>query len=181
MDKASAPRTARDALTIELMGDIGRLDDQIKALPTTMNEALAPTLGALVTASKEAQKIIVQLGAEQKNSIQYFTEKEKYALRESLKVVLHEEAGNALTSVARELTNSARIHQEAAKRETSERWQWLGVAFAIGMGAGALSFYCSHLLYGQQLDKQAAYGRALGSVWDSLDAKTKKRIQAAIE
>ena len=47
--------------------------------------------------------------------------------------------------------------------------------------AGALGFYGSHLLYGKQIDEQAAFGRAVGTVWDSLDAKTKERIQAARE
>jgi hypothetical protein len=162
------------------MGDIGRLDDQIKALPYAMNEALAPTLGALVTASKEAQNTIVQLGAEQKASLQNFSAGEKNAVREVIKKVLQEEAGNALANAARELATSARIHQDATKHEASARWQWIAVAFAVGMGATAMTIYGLHLLYGQEFEKQALYGRALGSVWDNLDAKTKKRIQDAL-
>lgn len=179
MDAANTPRTTRDALTLELMGDIGRLDDKIKALPEGLKEALAPTLGAIALASKEAQATIGQLGAAEKASFGNFAAAEKVALRDSLKAALREEAGEALASVARELATSARIHQDAAKGETRQRWQWIAVAFAGSLLAGALGFYGSHLLYGKQIDEQAAFGRAVGTVWDSLDAKTKERIQAA--
>lgn len=179
MDAAKTPRTTRDALTLELMGDIGRLDDKIKALPEGLKEALAPTLGAIALASKEAQATIGQLGAAEKASFGNFAAAEKVALRDALKAALRDEAGEVLASVARELATSARIHQDAAKGEKVQRWQWIAVAFAGSLLAGALGFYGSHLLYGKQIDDQAAFGRAVGTVWDSLDAKTKVRIQAA--
>ena len=181
MDAANTPRTTRDALTLELMGDIGRLDDKIKALPEGLKEALAPTLGAIALASKEAQATIGQLGAAEKASFGNFAAAEKVALRDALKAALRDEAGEALASVARELATSARIHQDAAKGEKVQRWQWISVAFAGSLLAGALGFYGSHLLYGKQIDEQAAFGRAVGTVWDGLDAKTKERIQAARE
>lgn len=179
MDAANSPRTTRDALTIDLLGDVGRLHDQIKALPEGLKTSLAPALGAIALASKEAQATIGQLGVAEKASFGNFAAAEKVALRDSLKAALREEAGEALASVARELAASARIHQDAAKGETRQRWQWIAVAFAGSLLAGALGFYGSHLLYGKQIDEQAAFGRAVGTVWDSLDAKTKERIQAA--
>ena len=181
MDAANTPRTTRDALTIDLLGDVGRLHDQIKALPEGLKTSLAPALGAIALASKEAQATIGQLGAAEKASFGNFAAAEKVALRDSLKAALREEAGEALASVARELATSARIHQDAAKGEKVQRWQWIAVAFAGSLLAGALGFYGSHLLYGKQIDEQAAFGRAVGTVWDSLDAKTKERIQAARE
>ena len=54
MDAANTPRTTRDALTIDLLGDVGRLHDEIKALPEGLKTALAPALGAIALASKEA-------------------------------------------------------------------------------------------------------------------------------
>ncbi|ANC47749.1 hypothetical protein A6P55_25910 (plasmid) [Pandoraea pnomenusa] len=45
--------------------------------------------------------------------------------------------------------------------------------------AGALGFYGSHLLYGQQQAEQAAFGRAVMATWGDLDAKAKERIQEA--
>lgn len=179
MDAANSPRTTRDALTIDLLGDVGRLHDQIKALPEGLKTSLAPALGAIALASKEAQATISQLAAEEKVSFGKFAAAEKVATRDVIRAAMREEAGEALASAARELATSARIHQDAAKGETRQRWQWIAVAFAGSLLAGALGFYGSHLLYGKQIDEQAAFGRAVGTVWDSLDAKTKERIQAA--
>lgn len=179
MDAANNPRTTRDALTIDLLGDVGRLHDEIKALPEGLKTSLGPSLGALVMASKEAQATIGQLGAAEKASFGNFAAAEKVALRDALKAALREDAGEALASVARELVASTKALDRAAKDETRQRWQWIAVAFAGSLLAGALGFYGSHLLYGKQIDDQAAFGRAVGTVWDSLDAKTKERIQAA--
>ena len=179
MDAANTPRTTRDALTIELLGDVGRLHDQIKALPEGLKTSLAPALGAIAMASKEAQATIGQLGAAEKASFGNFAAAEKVALRDSLKAALREEAGEALASVARELAASAATLDRAVKDEKRQRWQWIAVAFAGSLLAGALGFYGSHLLYDKQMENEAAFGRAVGTVWDSLDAKTKERIQAA--
>ena len=181
MDAANTPRTTRDALTIELLGDVGKLHDDIKALPGNFEKEVSPTLGAILKATEKAHGAIVQLGAAEKASFGNFAAAEKVALRDALKAALREEAGEALASAARELATSARIHQDAAKGEKVQRWQWIAAAFAGSLLAGALGFYGSHLLYGKQIDEQAAFGRAVGTVWDSLDAKTKERIQAARE
>lgn len=179
MDAVNTPRTTRDALLIDLLGDVGRLHDQLKAIPQAFKENLAPSLGALTLASKEAQAAIHQLGAAEKASISNFAAAEKVALRDTLKAALREEAGQALANAALELAMSARTHQDAAKRETRHRWQWMAVALTGSLIAGALGFYGSHFLLGPLIGKQAALGRAVGTVWDSLDARTKERIQAA--
>ena len=46
--------TAREALLAELLCDVGRLHDDIKALPN----ALSPTLDTIITASQEAKMTI---------------------------------------------------------------------------------------------------------------------------
>ena len=38
MDAANTPRTTRDALTIDLLGDVGRLHDEIKTLPANFEK-----------------------------------------------------------------------------------------------------------------------------------------------
>jgi hypothetical protein len=186
MDAANTPRTTGDALTFELLGDIGRCDDKatalekkIDALPEALEKAMSPMLGALALASKKAQSTIGQLGAAEKASFGNFAAIEKVALRDALQAALREKAGEALASAARKLAKSACIHQDAANGEKVQRWQWIAVAFTGSVPAGALGFYGSHLLYGKQIDEQAAFDRAVGTVWDSLDAKTKERIQAA--
>ena len=173
--------TAQEVLIAELLGDVGKLHDDIKALPGNLEKEVSPALGAILKATEKAHGAIVQLGAAEKASFGNFAAAEKVALRDSLKAALREEAGEALASVARELAASARIHQDAAKGETRQRWQWIAVAFAGSLLAGALGFYGAHLLHDKQMANEAAFGRAVGTVWDSLDAKTKERIQAARE
>ena len=181
METEPIHKTVKDAFIYDLMGDVGRLHDLIKALPEGLEKATAPTLGAIALAVKDAKASAEQIGKAEKASFGNFAAAEKVALRDSLKAALREEAGEALASVARELAASARIHQDAAKGETRQRWQWIAVAFAGSLLAGALGFYGAHLLHDKQMANEAAFGRAVGTVWDSLDAKTKERIQAARE
>ena len=179
MEAERTPRTTRDALIHELLGDVGRLHDQVKALPDAFKESVTPTLGALALAVKDAKGSIEQAGKAEKAAFGNFTAQEKVALRDSLKAALREEAGAALADVARDLSSSARLHEEAAKAERRQRWQWLAVALAVGLLGGALGLYGAHLLYGQQQAEQAAFGRAVMATWGDLDAKAKERIQEA--
>ncbi|HHU9433227.1 TPA: hypothetical protein ACUK7H_004916 [Escherichia coli] len=186
MEAERTPRTTRDALTLELLGDLGRVDDKITALeqridalPDAFKEAIAPSLGAVTLATKEAQAAIQQAGKAEVTAFKTFTAQDKVALRDSLKAALREEAGAALADVARDLSSSARLHENAAKAEVRQRWQWLAVALAVGLLGGALGFYGSHLLYGQQQAEQAAFGRAVMATWGDLDSKAKERIQEA--
>lgn len=186
MEAERTPRTTRDALTLELLGDLGRVDDKITALeqridalPDAFKEAIAPSLGAVTMATKEAQAAIQQAGKSEVAAFKNFTAQDKVALRDALKAALREEAGTALADVARDLSSSARLHESAAKAESRQRWQWLAVALAVGLLGGALGFYGSHLLYGQQQAEQAAFGRAVMATWGDLDAKAKERIQEA--
>lgn len=180
METEPVHKTAKDAFIYDLMGDVGRLHDLIKALPEGLEKATAPALGAIAMAVKDAKASAEQVGKAEKATFGNFAAAEKSALRDSLRVTLREEAGDALASAARELATSARIHQEAVKGEITRRGQWIAVALIVGLMAGALGVYGSHLLYGKQAAEQAAYGRAVSEVWGTLDAKTKERIQAAI-
>lgn len=179
MEAERTPRTTRDALIHELLGDVGRLHDQVKALPDAFKESVAPTLGALALAVKDAKGSIEQASKAEVAAFKNFTAQDKVALRDSLKAAMHDEAGHALDSAARELASAARLHADAAKAEVRQRWQWLAVALAVGLLGGALGFYGSHLLYGQQQAEQAAFGRAVMATWGDLDAKAKERIQEA--
>ena len=186
MEAERTPRTTRDALTLELLGDLGRVDDKITALeqridalPDAFKEAIAPSLGAVTMATKEAQAAIQQAGRTEVAAFKNFAAQDKVALRDSLVSAMNTTAGDALAGAARDLSSSARLHEEAAKAERRQRWQWLAVALAVGLLGGALGLYGSHVLYDQQQAEQAAFGRAVMATWGDLDAKTKERIQEA--
>ena len=184
MEAERTPRTTRDALTLELLGDLGRVDDKITALeqridalPDAFKEAIAPSLGAVTMAMKEAQAAIQQAGRTPKWRPSRTSRPDKI-LRDALKAALREEAGAVWPMCARAVQLGA-LHADAAKAERRQRWQWLAVALAVGLLGGALGLYGSHLLYGQQQAEQAAFGRAVMATWGDLDAKAKERIQEA--
>ncbi len=171
--------TAQEALIAELLGDVGKLHDMIKVLPDALKESLAPTIGELTQASKEARASLDQVAETQKAALQVFVAQEKAALRDAIKAALREEAGETLAGPARELETSARLHREAAGGESRQQRSWIGVALVLSLTLGALGFYGSYWLYSQERDEQAAFGRAVMMVWDKLDAAAKSRIQAA--
>lgn len=49
------PRTTRDALIIELLGDIGALNDEIKRLPVTLRGSLRESLELIANSVEEAE------------------------------------------------------------------------------------------------------------------------------
>ncbi|PLY35812.1 MULTISPECIES: hypothetical protein [Pectobacterium] len=58
------PRTARDALIIELLGDVGRLHDEIKMLPKVINDSISESLELLARAVSEAENTAEKLKSE---------------------------------------------------------------------------------------------------------------------
>lgn len=55
------PRTARDALIIELLGDLGSIHDQIKNLPAEIEKAVGGSLTVIADAVEDAEKTTLQL------------------------------------------------------------------------------------------------------------------------
>lgn len=176
---AQTPSTNLDALIAELLGDIGQLHDQVRALPDAFKGAMAPSLGSLVLASKEAQEVIKQLGEAEKISISNFTAAEKMALRDALRGSLTLIVSEILSDYAKELTDSARLHKEAMRQTEVQKWRWLMFAFASSLLACAIGMYGTYYFLGSDIKSQAEYGNAVFKVWNSLDAKTKEKIQAA--
>ena len=148
--------TAQEALIAELLGDVGKLHDMIKALPDALQTSLTPTIGALTLAAKAARVTIDQHAESQKAALQHFFAHEQAALRDALIASLRE-----------------------AGCEKRRRRSWIWVVLALSLVAGALGFSGATWLFSQQQDEQAAFGRAVMRVWNDLDAKSKALIQAA--
>lgn len=51
------------------------------------------------------------------------------------------------------------------------------IAMVIGLTASAASIYGSYWIYGSDREEQAAVGRAVLSVWNELDEKTRSKIE----
>ncbi|CDL85522.1 hypothetical protein [Xenorhabdus cabanillasii] len=54
-DEEKIPRTARDALIIELLGDLGIVHDKIKDLPEDINKAISGSLNLVAKAVEDAE------------------------------------------------------------------------------------------------------------------------------
>ncbi|ERT14910.1 hypothetical protein [Photorhabdus temperata] len=55
------PRTARDALIIELLGDVGTIHDQIKNLPTEIEQAISGSIKLVADAVEDAENTALKL------------------------------------------------------------------------------------------------------------------------
>lgn len=54
----TGPRTTKEALLAELLGDLGEVHDSIKELPAALSDALKPSFDALAEATRAAQALI---------------------------------------------------------------------------------------------------------------------------
>lgn len=52
--------TQLDALVADMLGDIGKMHDLIKALPEALEESLTPTVGALISAGKNYETTLIE-------------------------------------------------------------------------------------------------------------------------
>lgn len=87
-DEGRAPKTARDALLIELIGDIGILHDKIKALPEEINQATEGSIEIIAQAVEDAEKTALKLN----ESIEHKKDAVLADLKLSVKQTLDEHA-----------------------------------------------------------------------------------------
>jgi hypothetical protein len=74
-----------DALLAELLGDVGKLHDLIKSLPSSLKETISPTLLELSSILKKSQDDLTSLTDEKKLVLQRFADNEKQEIRELIK------------------------------------------------------------------------------------------------
>lgn len=167
MDAANYPRTTRDALIHELIGDVGRLDDNIKSLPVTLNNILEPTKKEL----REIQKNLL----EQLAALPGAADKELKRAGDAAISSLSTEVGK----IAQRIAGDAAAATAADAKSTAAKWQcgMLISGFAVGCigtylaltGANAMNMSTAR-------DKVAAAEiRA-----DTAEADAKKRADDAI-
>lgn len=94
-DESRVPKTARDALLIELIGDIGVLHDQIKSLPEEINQATAVSIETIANAVEEAEKTASTLS----QNIEQKKEMVLTDLKASVKQTLDEHAASVFSEL----------------------------------------------------------------------------------
>lgn len=69
MEDVRPPRTARDALLVELIGDVGRVHDQINSIPSLLKDSIGDSLEIMARAVEEAESTARSLSDSAQDSI----------------------------------------------------------------------------------------------------------------
>jgi len=112
MKSEKKPRTARDALIIELMGDIGLLHDEVKAMPQSVEGSLSESLKLIAGAVEEAEKTTHKLRNETELAIKQMHETHVKNIEEETKLFLQE---SVLKTLNEEISKTAELTQNIRK------------------------------------------------------------------
>jgi len=154
--------TAHEVLIAELLGDVGKLHDSVKALPKAMSKALAPVCEAVAEATRNAQITIDRYGAAQEDRLKSIVENERTALRADTVTVMREIAA-----------------RQAAACGSLGHWKTAIIVFSA-MVAGMVAGYGATLLLNEPFQGYARFGKATAAAWQHLDGKAKEAIQAEL-
>ena len=167
MDAANSPRTTRDALIYDLLGDVGRLEEKIKSLPATLNNALEPTKKELRDIQSNILKQIAALpGA---------ADKEAKRANDAVISSLGKEVGRIAQQIA---GNAAEATAAKAKTEAA-RWQ--AGALLVGLAVGAIGTYLA-VSGAHAINMSTARDRVAAAELraETAEAEAKKRADEAI-
>lgn len=191
-DSASMPRTARDALILEMLGDVGRLHDSVESLkntlPAQVEEAetrIAGLIGLLQKAGDIYQSQIEQYTNAEGEKVRRALEQQAANVRQQFSEQANAKTLELLADANRTIKATVQAEVvEPARRVLGSVRQSTGrtvaLALVCGLMGGAVAVGADYLLKSdsrgneQQLMTQ---GGALGRVWEKLDAKTQKMIR----
>ena len=167
-NEKGGPRTVRDALILEALGDIGVLLGNADEL----NRTVAPLVAALQQAQAETLAAVERHANSQKLELHTVAEQEKAALEKLLYT--------AVAKAAKELEQAGgRMARELERPPGLPPWKQAAIALAIALVASLVGIVGTYWLYGRGLESEAALGRAVMAVWEQLDEKTQARIERA--
>jgi hypothetical protein len=89
-DQELLPKTARDALVVELLSDVGRLHDDIKAIPKVLQLSMADSLNIVANAVEDAEKTALSLQESTNNAIRATTAKAAFDAGAELSTAIHQ-------------------------------------------------------------------------------------------
>jgi len=84
------PRTARDALIIELLGDIGAVHDEIKQLPKNLKDSLRGSLEIIADSVEAAEKTSQKLNTSTVEALKATSELQVEKLDKETRIVIEE-------------------------------------------------------------------------------------------
>ncbi len=154
-------RAKKEALLIEAI-------DEIVILTQQVNEVEAKFLPFVDELDKKLVALISRVdnhASEKQAEFTVVADRERKAFEEKL---------NA--SVAKTVN---RMVNEVQRADGLSVGSQLLIALVIALTASAISIYGSYWMFGNEREEQATIGRAVMSVWNDLDEKTKSKIEQA--
>ncbi len=148
--------TAQEALIAELLGDVGRLHDHIKALPVALQESVAPSLEAVAVATAEAQQ-----------TIDKYAEAQKAMIRQQAALRLNEELEKACSRAVQLIEDTAKSNRNV----NASRWFAMAGAVCLaiaGLGFAAGYWFAATSIENADLRAGITFGRAEGRAAMSL-------------
>jgi len=161
MAEKSHPRTTRDALIIEAIGDIGKLIQRIEDLESVT----VPLIADLEKKLMSSISMVEKHASEKQAEFGILAEKEKKVFEEKLNASVDKTVKRMVGELKRPDGLSLRTQ--------------LLIALVIAVTGALISICGSYWMFGRERDEQAALGRAVMTIWNELDEKTKERIENA--
>ena len=136
MDAANSPRTTRDALIYDLLGDVGRLEEKIKSLPATLNNALEPTKKELRDIQSNILKQIAALPGAADKEAKRANDAVISSLGKEVGRIAQQIAGNAAEATAPHNYSPANVGNDASARPFERQATQFDAGAAGAAGAG---------------------------------------------
>lgn len=139
--------TAQDVLLAELLGDVGKLSDAIKNLPSELKTTLSPTIKMINLVNKDAQEATKNLVASQKLEIEAVTGQYKIMLLNDVQDAIQAHFDKGLSKTNKQLENIYNAHYSAINALKKQNQKIALVAF-LSCAAGCLfSFTVAYFIF----------------------------------
>lgn len=175
------PGTEYEALMAALLGNVGKVREEIQRLPAELRGSVAPTITALNKTMVDAQASLKVYAKGMEPLI-------KGAATEQLALVRQaftETASATLAAVALDLKKATALHQQAISETSGTSWKYivlmLGGAALAGLIAGVTVLGGYHFWYAAEVEKNTMalqFGKAFFAA--DLDQKARDKVQDAV-
>lgn len=180
------PGTEYDALMAALLGNVGKVHDEIKRLPAVLNGSVAPTITTLNKTMVDAQASLKAYAKGMEAPIKAAATEQLALTRKAF----DETANATLAAVALDLKKATELHQKALGHARGDRWSWIILAALTAIAASLLTAWLTIYAYkylqsatereaAENIAIEARWGRTLIVAWPTFDEKTKKAIHDA--
>lgn len=175
------PGTEYEALMAALLGNVGKVREEIKNLSPEFRASVTPTLNTL---NKTMGDALAQL----KTYAKGMEAPIKAAATEQLALTrkaFDETANATLAAVALDLKKATELHQRAISKTSGTSWKYivlmLGGAVLAGLIAGVTVLGGYHFWYAAEVEKNTMalqFGKAFFAA--DLDQKARDKVQGAV-